>query len=79
MLAVNGGTLEETKHFSYLGNVFDCEGGVERAVRGRVATAWMKWRNIASLLMNDGVRQTAKRCMKPASGRSCCMEQRRGL
>ena len=30
-LAVNGGILEELKQFCYLGDVLDCEAGVERA------------------------------------------------
>ena len=60
VVAVDGGTLREVQHFSYLGNVFDCEGGVERAVRGRVAAAWMKWREIASLLLNRGIRLTTR-------------------
>ena len=40
------------KQFCYLGDVLDCEGGVERAVRMRVAAAWSKWREIARLLTN---------------------------
>ena len=31
-LVVNGGMLEEVEQFCYLGDVLDCEGGVERAV-----------------------------------------------
>ena len=51
-LEVNGGTLEEVQQFCYLGDVLDCEAGVERAVRARVATSWKKWREMASLLVN---------------------------
>ena len=44
--------IEEVETFMYLGDVVDREGGVERAVRGRVAAAWSKWREIAGLLCN---------------------------
>ena len=47
--------LERVQEFCYLGNVFDCEGGVERAVRARVAAAWMKWRELSTLLTRDGI------------------------
>ena len=48
--------VEEVKTFRYLGDVIDSEGGVERAVRARVAFAWNKWREISALLRNEGVR-----------------------
>ena len=38
-LVVNGGVFEEVQQFSYLGEVLDCEAGVERAVRARVTAA----------------------------------------
>ena len=38
------------QEFSYLGDVLDCEAGVERAVRARVSAAWKKWREMAALL-----------------------------
>ena len=44
--------VEEVESFCYLGSVLDREGGVERAVRARVAAAWAKWREIAGLLCN---------------------------
>ena len=50
-----GETLKETDYFCYLGDVLDCEDGVERAVRARVATAWTKWREIAGLLVNKNI------------------------
>ncbi len=34
-----GGELEEVQQFCYLGDVLDCEAGVERAVRARVAAS----------------------------------------
>ena len=49
--AVND-VVEEVETFCYLGSVVDREGGVERAVRARVASAWTKWREISGLLCN---------------------------
>ena len=54
-LVVSGGTLEDVQQFCYLGDMLDCEAGVERAVRARVAYAWKKWREIASLLVNRSI------------------------
>ena len=34
-----GGQIEEVQEFCYLGDVLDCEAGVERAVRARVRAA----------------------------------------
>ena len=59
-MEVNGGRLEEVHQFCYLGNVFDCEAGVERAVRARVAAAWMKWKEIASMLVNRGIASVSR-------------------
>ena len=42
-LVVDGGVLEEVQQFCYLGDVLDCEAGVERAVRARVTAAWKRW------------------------------------
>ena len=47
--------IEEVEAFTYLGDVVDRDGGVERAVRGRVAVAWSKWREIAGLLCNQRI------------------------
>ena len=51
----DGEMVEEVKTFRYLGDVIDSEGGVEMAVRARVASAWNKWREISALLRNEGV------------------------
>lgn len=50
-LITAGGGLEEVQYMSYLGNVLDCEAGVERAVTARVAVAWRKWKEMVSLLI----------------------------
>lgn len=55
VMEVEGEVVEEVKQFRYLGDVLDCEGGVERAVRARVAAAWMKWREISGLLTNKSI------------------------
>ena len=47
--------LKQVDHFCYLGDTLDCEGGVERAVRTRIASAWGKWREIAGLLLNKSI------------------------
>ena len=54
-LVVNWGVLEEVRQFCYLGDVMDCEGGVERAVQARVPAAWRRWQEIASLLVNRSI------------------------
>ena len=54
-LVVDGGVLEEVQQFCYLGDMLDCEAGVERAVRARVAAAWQRWREVASLLVNRSI------------------------
>ena len=46
-LIEEGQTLEETEYFCNLGSVLNCEDGVERAARVRVAAAWMTWKDIA--------------------------------
>jgi hypothetical protein len=54
-VVVDGGVIQEVQQFCYLGDVLDCEAGVERAVRARVAAAWRSWREIASLLVNSTI------------------------
>ena len=39
----SGGVLEEVEQFCYLGDVLDCEAGVERAnLQARVVVAWRR-------------------------------------
>jgi len=47
--------IEEVDEFFYLGNVLDCEAGLERAVRARVAAAWKKWGEMVSLITNRSI------------------------
>ena len=46
------GDLELVQNFCYLGDNMSNNLGCESAVRARVAAAWNKWREIASLLIN---------------------------
>ena len=39
-IQIDGDEIEEVRQFCYLGDMLDCEGSVERAVRMRVAAAW---------------------------------------
>ena len=55
-IVVDGEKIEEVEKFSYLGDVIDCEAGVERTVRTRVMKAWLRWREMKSLLMSQGIR-----------------------
>jgi len=41
-LITTGGRIQEVDEFCFLGNVSDCEAGLERAVRARVAAARKK-------------------------------------
>ena len=51
-MEVEGGTLQVVDQFCYLGETMTCEAGAETALRTRITTAWGKWREIASLLVN---------------------------
>ena len=47
-----------------------CEGGVESAIRDWISSAWNKWRELASLLVNQSIpqRERAKvycACVRP--------------
>ena len=50
-----GGVVGEVKRFCYPGDVLECGGGSEGAIRARVGAAWGKWKEIASLLVNRGI------------------------
>ena len=54
-VGVEGGVVGEVKQFCYLGDLLECGGGSERAIRERVGAAWGKWKEIASLLVNRGI------------------------
>ena len=52
---IDGVEIDVVKEFCYLGDVLSCKGGSERAVRARIASAWRKWKDLASLLRNRHV------------------------
>ena len=52
---LDSGTLEEVSEFCYLGDMIDCEGGAEKAVRHRISVAFFKWRKLSSLLCNKAM------------------------
>ena len=56
-VGVGGAVVGEVKQicYCYLGDVFECGGGSERAIRARVGAAWGKWKEIASLLVNRSI------------------------
>jgi hypothetical protein len=54
-LEVEGVRLAEVEQFCYLGDLLDCEAGLERTVRARVTAAWLSWRKVSSLLVNGGI------------------------
>ena len=49
------GVISEVQQFCYLGDMLDCEGGSERAAKTRVSCAWMRWRELSSLLCSPGI------------------------
>jgi hypothetical protein len=51
----NGLTLEKVVAFSYLGDTVQANGGAQQAVRARIKTAWMKWREISPLLVRKDI------------------------
>ena len=73
-----GRQIEEGQEF-YLGDMLDCEAGVERAVRARVGAAWKKWRYLAGMLTDRTplkIRGSAyESCVRSVS---CCMDLRHG-
>ena len=54
-IELNGEAVDEVQVFCYLGDMLDCEGGAERAVRHRISVAWFKWRELSSLLSNRSI------------------------
>ena len=52
---VEGGNLEIVDQFCYLGEMVSCEAGAREAVKARIRTAWTKWRELSSLLVNRNI------------------------
>ena len=54
-VAVEGGMLNVVDSFCYLGDTMSCVGGVEAAVRARIASVQRKWMEFVSLLVSENV------------------------
>jgi hypothetical protein len=50
-IQVDGAILEAVQTFCYLGDVLECNGGSSAAVTARIRRAWMKWRELAPVLL----------------------------
>jgi hypothetical protein len=48
-------TLEKVTTFTYLGDKIQANGGVQEAVRNRIRAAWIKWREVATLLLKTQI------------------------
>ncbi|KIH45689.1 hypothetical protein ANCDUO_24267 [Ancylostoma duodenale] len=46
----NAIAFTQAKEFQYLGSVLSADGTVYAAVRGRIACAWLKWRESTGIL-----------------------------
>lgn len=54
-LEMDGGMLQEVQQFCYMGDVLDSKAKGDRLLRARVASVWLKWKEIASLLMSKSI------------------------
>ncbi|EPB68568.1 hypothetical protein ANCCEY_12338 [Ancylostoma ceylanicum] len=50
VLDVNGTAFAQTEEFQYLGNTLSADGTVDAAIRGRIACAWLNWRESTGIL-----------------------------
>ncbi|EYC43100.1 hypothetical protein Y032_0503g2638 [Ancylostoma ceylanicum] len=62
MLDENGTAFTQTEEFQYLGSVLSADGTVDAAVRGRIACAWLKWRESTGILCD-------RRCSRVLKGK----------
>ncbi|EYC17744.1 hypothetical protein Y032_0029g1845 [Ancylostoma ceylanicum] len=52
VLDANGTAFTQVEQFQYLGTISSADGTVDAAVRGRIACAWLKWREAIRILCN---------------------------
>ena len=57
-MEVGEDSLEILDSFHYLGDVISCEGGVEMVVRDRLFCTWSKWKELASIPLEERVNQS---------------------
>ena len=55
MVEVEGRDLEIVDQFCYLDERITCESGAREEVKARIKTAWTKWRELSSLLVNRSI------------------------
>ena len=51
-IGLSDGRIEDEEEFCYLGDMLDCKGGTELAVRHRFSVAWCVGRDICTLFTN---------------------------
>jgi len=57
---VEGAIYEKVKTFCYLGDTIEAEGGTTAATTKRIQCAWMKWRELAPVLVRNGTPRRLK-------------------
>ncbi|EYB91138.1 hypothetical protein Y032_0210g2149 [Ancylostoma ceylanicum] len=62
VLDANGTAFTQTEQFQYLGSILSADGTVDAAVRGRIACAWLKWREATGILCD-------RRCSRVLKGK----------
>ncbi|KIH47043.1 hypothetical protein ANCDUO_22902, partial [Ancylostoma duodenale] len=58
----NGTAFTQVEEFQYFGSVLSADGTVDAAVRGRIACAWLKWRESTGILCD-------RRCSRMLKGK----------
>ncbi|EYB97300.1 hypothetical protein Y032_0142g2346 [Ancylostoma ceylanicum] len=62
VLDANGTAFTQAEQFQYLGSILSADGTVDAAVRGRIACAWLKWREATGILCD-------RRCSRVLKGK----------
>ncbi|EYB89271.1 hypothetical protein Y032_0234g3161 [Ancylostoma ceylanicum] len=57
VLDANGNVFTQAEEFQYLGSILSADGTVDAAVRGRIACAWLNWRESTGILCD-------RRCLR---------------
>ncbi|EYB93809.1 hypothetical protein Y032_0178g644 [Ancylostoma ceylanicum] len=62
VLDANGTAFTQAEQFQYLGSILSADGTVDAAVGGRIACAWLKWREATGILCD-------RRCSRVLKGK----------
>ncbi|EYB92481.1 hypothetical protein Y032_0193g1392 [Ancylostoma ceylanicum] len=62
VLDANGTAFTQAEQFQYLGSILSADRTVDAAVRGRIACAWLKWREATGILCD-------RRCSRVLKGK----------